>query len=382
MTLLLDLGDYSVAQTVIGGIGLRAAELAAALSAHFPVYLYSPATGSDEPVDVGAAELVTDPADWPGLLTDAAAVFFFDMPDLERMKQAATAGALIVSENTVPIEQLDYPRLRHNGVFDTRSYQQLVATYRYQLTHSQLFIARSSIERTTLIGNLAAYGLLSPTDLDRCRRLSHRITTIPLGYSSHAAHAARRALWHRRAEVVWTGGLWPFTDPCAAVRAVAAARADGTALTLRFLHATPHPDTTATLAAVADLAHDLGIADQIVAHTDPIRHDDRDRHLRDATALICLTRPGIENETCVRLRIRDSRLHAVPLIVDPFGATATELAADGLAAIFDPADPAAISAYLADRITGTPEPIPPGQTRWTYEHTITPLVEQLHQHLN
>ncbi|WP_216916152.1 hypothetical protein [Nocardia noduli] len=384
--LLLDLGDYPVGQTGIGGIGLRAAELATALAQYFPVYLYSPAT-TEEPVDVGDAELVTAPADWTGLLADAAAVLFFDMPDLDRMAQAAGAGKLLVSENTVPVEQLDYPRLRPGGVFDTRAYQELVATYRYQVTHSRLFITRSDIERVTLIANLAAYGGLHPIDLDRSRVLTHRITTIPLGYTRAAArNAVLRPGTEQSAregtEVVWTGGLWSFLDPCAAVRAVAAAREQGAGLTLRFLHAAPHPDTAETRDAVLTLADQLGIAEHVVLHTDPIRHDDRDEYLRDAAALICLGRPGIENETCVRLRARDSRLYGLPTVLDPFGATATELSADGLAAVFDPADTTGISTYLTGLAAGAGPPIAPGQPRWAYENTVAALVANLHRHLN
>lgn len=385
MTLLLDAGHYALGQTTIGGIGLRAAELATALSQHFPVYLYSPATGDEEPVEVGDAELVTAADDWTGLLTDADAVFFFDMPNPDRLAHATTAGKVIVSENTAPIEQLEYPRFRQSGVFDTATYQQLVDTYRYQLTHSHLFIARSAIERVTLIANLCAYGALTAADLDRSRLLAHRITTIPIGYSSIALESAHRTSGNGggRHEVLWTGGLWSFMDPAAAVRAVATARTGGTEITLRFLHAAPHPDTTATRAAVTDLARSLEVADHVVLHTDPIRHRDRDRYMRNAAALICLARPGIENETCVRLRVRDSRLYGLPLLVDPFGATATELAADGLAVPVDPADTDAISAYLTQLVTDGRAPRPAGSCeQWAYEHTAAPLVAQLHQLLS
>lgn len=384
-TLLLDTGTYSLGQTTTGGIGLRVAELAAALAHHFPVYIYSPATGDQEPIEVGDAELVTDEADWPSLLTDADAVFFFDMPDPRHIEQALGAGALIVSENAPPIEQLEYPRFRLGGIFDTHTYQQLVDTYRFQLTHSDLFIARSHVERTTLIANLAAYGLLTPQDLGRSRLLDHRITTIPIGYSTttspHAADRLPGTTGHGRGEVLWTGGLWTFMDPAAAVRAVAAARAGGVDVGLRFLHAPPHPDTDAVRTEVIRVAEDLGISDHVVLHTDPVRHDDRDRYLRHAAGLICLARSGIENQTCVRLRARDSRLYGLTLLVDPFGATATELTADGLAVAVDPDDPETIAGYLGVLVSDRP-PRPVTPREWAYEQTAEPLVAHLRQRLN
>lgn len=379
-SLVLDAGSYSLDQESIGGIGLRVAELAAALAHHFSVFVYSPATGAREPVDVGAAELVTDEHDWRGLLADAQAVFFFDMPDAARIEDARDAGVVIVSENTPPIEQLEYPRLRRDGIFDTRAYQHLVDTYRKQLTCSDLFIARSDVERTTLIANLCAYGLLSVEDLARSRQLDHRITTVPIGYSTTtAAPAAPRPTAAPAAgprEVLWTGGLWAFMNPVAAVRAVAVARAAGVEITLRFLHAAPHPDTAAARAEISDVAAGLGITDHVVLHADPMRHDDRDHYLRHAAGLICLARPGIENRTCVRLRVRDSRLHGLPLLVDPFGATATELGADGLAVAVDPDDIGAIADHLAGLVCER-APRSAAARQWAYEHTLAPLITNL-----
>ncbi|WP_327141318.1 hypothetical protein [Nocardia sp. NBC_01327] len=383
MTLLLDAGDYPLGQTTISGIGLRVAELAAALAHHFPVRIYSPATGAQEPVSVGGAEVTTIAADWSNLLADAEVVFFFDMPDPSRIQQANGAGKLIVSENAPPIEHLEYPRLRPGGVFDTVTYQRLIDTYRMQLTHSHLFTARSHIGRVTLIANLCAYGLLRIEDLDRSRRLDHRITTIPIGYSTTtvgAHHHCGDEVGGQRNEVLWTGGLWQFYDPAAAVRGVAAARANGIEICLRFLHAAPHPDTHAVRAEITRTGLELGIAEQVVLHTDPIRHDDRDRYLRNAAGLICLARRGIENETSVRLRVRDSRLYGMPLLVDPFGATATELAHDGLAIAVDPDDPYTVGSYLATLATHrTTRQVNPEV--WAYEHTTAPLVAQLREHL-
>ncbi|WP_028479053.1 hypothetical protein [Nocardia sp. CNY236] len=384
ITLLFDAGAYSLGQTTTGGIGLRVAELAAAMARQFTVYIYSPATGDQEPLDVADAELVTAGDAWRGLLTEADVVFTFDMPDPSHIEQARREGTLIVSENAPPIEQLEYPRFRRNGVFDTCTYQQLVDTYRFQLTHSDLLIARSRVECTTLIASLASYGLLTPQDLSRSRQLEHRITTIPIGYSTTTAHAVAcmsDTIGSGHREVLWTGGLWTFMNPVAAVRAIAVARASGVEVALRFLHAAPHPDTDAVRAEVTRVADDLGISEHVVLHTDPLRHDDCDRYLRRAAGLICLARPGIENQTCVRLRARDSRLYGLSTLVDPFGATATELGADGLAVAVHPDDTDAIAEYLTVLVSDRPSrPVAPEV--WAYERTTEPLVTRLRQILN
>jgi hypothetical protein len=52
-----------------------------------------------------------------------------------------------------------------------------------------------------------------------------------------------------------------------------------------------------------------------------LKHQYRDKVIDRSAALIFMGRPGIENETCVRLRLRDTLLYRRPLIVDSFGAS-------------------------------------------------------------
>ncbi|WP_245718568.1 hypothetical protein [Nocardia miyunensis] len=87
-------------------------------------------------------------------------MFTFDMPDAGQIRQARRAGKLIVSEAAPPIEQIEYPSLRPDGVFDTAAYQRLVDAYHLQLSASDLFIARSDIGRVTLAATLCAAGLI------------------------------------------------------------------------------------------------------------------------------------------------------------------------------------------------------------------------------
>jgi hypothetical protein len=386
MTLLFDAGDYSLGQRSIGGIGLRVAELAAALSAHFPVRIYSPATGNDEPVKTGSASVATEQNNWQSLLADATATFFFDMPCLERIRHAVAAGKLIVSESSPPIEQLDYPQYRRSGSFNRAAYERLLDAYRYQLAWSRHFIARSNVERLTLIANLCLSGSLSHAMLQHSRRIDHVITTVPIGFSEIALTQTGTGLdkpSHRR-ELLWAGGLWEYMNPVAAVRGVARARQYGTNIPLRFLHAAPHQDTAQTIALVRDTARDFGVEDLVYLHTAPVAHRERDAHMRTAAAFVCLARPGIENETCVRLRVRDSRLYGLRLLVDHYGATAIELTENGLAVVVDPADTDAVATHMTKIVAAAHNGAiaePADKAQWTYERTTMPLVEYLHSQL-
>src|SRR5271157_5287178 len=110
LSILFDLGDYGIDRNNIGGVGLRAVELAETLSESFNVRVLAP--GSTDPIYSGSAVVEANATRWAALLADADVVMFFDMPDGGRLEQAVRARRIIVSENAPPIEQLEYPRFR------------------------------------------------------------------------------------------------------------------------------------------------------------------------------------------------------------------------------------------------------------------------------
>lgn len=332
--LLFDLGGYSIGRKTIGGIGLRAVELAETLAAApaDPPRMLLFAPGAEDPIATGAAEIIDDSEAWPTLLGEADVVFFFDLPARSRLEDAVAARRLIVTENAAPIEHLEYPRFL-TMPSPAEHHQGLLSTYRRQLEVSHHFLIRSGVERVALLANLCLAGRLSPADVVRSRTLEPLTSLVPLGFSQSSAEAARRSPSRPIADFVWTGGLWVFYDPEMFIRAVALCRERGHQATAAFLYGQEEEDNTAILARMRALIQHLGVESAVRIVREPPAHDERDAWLKGARGYVCIGRPGIENETCVRLRIRDSRLYGVPLIVDRHGGTAGELAADGLARV-------------------------------------------------
>jgi hypothetical protein len=98
---------------------------------------------------------------------------------------------------------------------------------------------------------------------------------------------------------------------------------------------------------------------------------------------VCLAKPGIENATCVRLRLRDTLLYRLPLVVDRFGATATEVQALGIGLVVDPANSLEVAqaleavagdARLRSELVGRIEEI---RARYLLDKYVAPLVQMV-----
>jgi hypothetical protein len=369
--LLLDAGPYSLGADTITGIGVRIAELAQTLAAEFPVLVMVDDVTDCVPVD--PAQLVST-VDWRRMLAGSDVVFFFDMPETARLEAAVRGGNLIVTENAPPVEHLEYPSLL--GAPDPAAvHRDLVAAFARQLQVSHHFLCRSQVERVALIASLCVAGRLGPDDVARSRVLEHLVSTIPIGFSAASAAAAVAADARPLADVLWTGGLWSYFDPLLLVEAIAKCHARGVMLTAAFLYAQATRDSRESVRRVAARVDQLGLRDAIRLCDRPPRHQERDSIVKGARALVCVARPGIENETCVRLRIRDSRLYGVPTIVDSSGPTATELLNDGLGRVLssNSAD------ELADALVGAAAGHAAGRARdsYCYDRTVANLTAWL-----
>ncbi len=370
--LLMDAGPYSLSATGITGIGVRLVELAQTLAVRFRVRVLAGAEADCVPV--APADLVSV-VDWKRQLAESDVVFFFDMPDQDRLAETARAGKLIVTENAPPVEHLEYPTLLGSPDPAGR-HRDLVAGFTRQLRTSHHFLCRSQAERVALIASLCLAGRLTPDDIRRSRTLAHLVSTIPIGFSAGSAATAAAAKATPLADVLWTGGLWSYFDPLRLVDALALCHAREVGLTAAFLYARPGPDNMDTIQQLAARIAALGLTGAVRLVDRPLRHQDRDGVIKGARALVCIARPGIENETCVRLRIRDSRLYGLPTVVDSAGPTAGELTRDGLGRALTGRGPE----ELADVLIGLTSNghCPPGPREdYTYDRTIGNLTTWL-----
>ncbi|MFD0339969.1 hypothetical protein ACFVH0_14955 [Streptomyces sp. NPDC127117] len=337
----IDAGSFSVSDETVGGVGIHAAEMAQVLSEEFTVRLI--ATPTSDPVHLGSSELVSTEEDTDKVIAETDVVIFFDTADRSRFESAVSQGKLIASDCRPALEQLDYPSILTSDD-PSGVHRRIVDTHVRQLTMSHHFLCRSQVDRISLISNLCAFGRIAPSDVQRSRTLDHLISMTPVGFSRHSARAADRAESRYLADFLWTGGVWAYYSPELLISAIGILKKRGVAATAAFLYAAPSADNREILAGLRQQINDAELSECVLLHSEPLPHSRRDSYLKAARAFVSVAKPGVENETSVRLRVRDSKLHGIPTISDGHGETGTLISRDALGIVLPQAD----AEHLAD----------------------------------
>jgi hypothetical protein len=329
----------------MGGIGLRVWELAQALGPRLPVTII--ARG---PSDLSAPHVrcvTACEASWPEVLESCSAAIFYDLPDTRMMLRAHRAGKLVISDNAVPIEHLHYHGIRSAAAPD-EVYADLVRRFHLQVLLSDHFLVRSEVARSTLIAALSLVGRQGYLHFDRSPRLEHLLTWLPIGFNQTSAlHAERSLALLPPVDFVWSGGLWDYYDPVVVARAVARLAHAGNSVTVRFMYMPPSDQILAEGARLTTAVQELGIGHLVHLHREPLPHYQRDGVVKSARAAVCIGKRGIENQTAVRLRLRDSFLYGLPIVVDRHGATGDLVRKLGIGITVDSEDVADVARGLA-----------------------------------
>nr|ADC96663.1 glycosyltransferase [Streptomyces sp. SN-1061M] len=328
----MDCTGHRVDWASLGGIGLRARELAAEIARIADVAIFSPES-RPETLDAGV-RLVTRRSDWAAELRRSDLVYSFDSPSPERLSDLVRSGKPVIVENAPPLEHALYPSLARSADRE-EVYRHTVEAYREQLASGTFFTCRSAVERATLVANLCVTGRVTVEAMQASGALDSTVCTIPIGFSETAAAAARHELTRTKADqtfrVAWSGGLWTYLDPVFALDAVRIARSRGVPAELEFLYGRGNADNASVMSELLDAIENRGCGDFVTLRRTPLSHEEYFRVLARTSALICVGRRGVENDTCVRLRARDSRLFGLPTVLDRHGPTFDELTRDGLA---------------------------------------------------
>ncbi|MFF2960241.1 hypothetical protein ACFVT1_15335 [Streptomyces sp. NPDC057963] len=371
--LVIDSGSYSLSETSIAGMGQRLAEITQVLSSRFDVRVITPSDTDN--VYLGEAETVAAGEDAERAVSTAQAVMFFDTPDRDRIELAASQRKLIIGECRAPIEHMDFPSLLADGDATGR-HQRFVATYHRQLQVTHHFICRSQGERAALLSTLCALGRIRPADVARSRTLSHMISTVPIGFTENSLEVADAAVPHHMADFLWTGGIWALYEPLMLVEAVHILRERGVNASAAFLYAIPIEDTRSTIGEIRKRIDDLGLADRVLMNTTPLPLSERDRYVKAAQAYVCVAKPGAENETAVRLRLRDTWLHGIPTIIDPFGLSGDLVAREGLGIVLDQPDAHSLADAMQQVKSGGLD-LPGRRMERLYEVTLSGFMDWL-----
>ncbi|NJP95429.1 glycosyltransferase family 4 protein [Nonomuraea sp. FMUSA5-5] len=384
MRVSLFTGPYPVGERM-GGIGLRMWEIALGLRAAGHCIRVIAAPGSDVSWSRDGLEVREFGEDgWQAEVEAAQAVITTDLPDPRVLLHAHRLGRLIISENAPPIEHLHYDQLRDSANAD-RFYEQLVAQFRLQSWVSDHFLARSEVERAGMYATLVALGRLTPRQHAVDRQLHHLVSLVPIGFSPEAATTAAHAVpTATPADYAWSGGVWDFTDTGVLCQALAALRDARRAVSVRFCYPPPANQRIAEADRLHRFTADLGLDAHLVHHDRPLPHTGRDGILASSRALVCLGRPGAENETCHRLRLRDVLLHRMPIVIDSHGASGSWVARHGVGLTVDTTDVAEVAAALDELIhnretyAACRAAIDVLRPAYRMDVTLTPLLNFLH----
>lgn len=366
--IVVDAGSYPLDDKSLSGVGLRLVEIARALSSVYRVHVVSSTRGPV--VSLGNADhCCADEAD--AVIAGADVVMFFDTPDRHRIEAAVLSGALIVSECRAPLEQMSYPSILERSD-PIGEHQRYLGPYRRLLEVSHHFLCRSEPERIALIATLCTTGRITPEDMARSATLDHLVTVVPVGFGRLGMEIADYAPPAPMADFLWTGGVWNFFNPLLFVEAMAVLRDRGVSATGAFLHAVPSPDTMPAITAIERSIAQLGLTETVQVNGLPMTQAEREGRVKSARAYVCIARPSIENQTGTRLRLRDSWLHGVPTVIDPWGISAGLVERERLGVVLADPTPNSLADALAAVMAGEVQE-PGRRLDHLYESTLEPL---------
>jgi hypothetical protein len=164
------------------------------------------------------------------------------------------------------------------------------------------------------------------------------------------------------------------------VEAMKILRDRGVGASAAFLHAKPTEDTRSTIIEVGKAVDDLELCDRVHLHTMPLALSERDQYVKAAQAYVCIARPGAENETGTRLRLRDTWLHGIPTIIDPYGISGDMVARENLGVVLR--EPSAESlADVLQRVKSGAVGRPGRRMERLYENTMAVFMDWLDKEL-
>lgn len=371
--IVVDAGAYSLSETAIAGAAQRLVEITQVLADRYPVRVV--AAQADDIVDLGHATPVVPGPDADRAIATADAVLFFDTPDRERIETAVAHRRLIVGECRAPIEHMSYPSVLAS-TDPSGEHQRFLGSFRRLLDVAHHFLCRSRVERAALLSTLCAVGRITPADVARSMTLDHMVSTVPVGFSRRSMAHADAATPVAMADFLWTGGIWSFFEPLMLVEAVAVLRDRGVDVTAAFLHAAPTVDTRDMIAALERAIDENRVHDRVRLHTEPLALSERDRYVKAARAYVCIAKPGAENETGTRLRLRDTWLHGVPTIIDPYGISGDSVTREGLGVTLERPSPETLAGAMQQVLSGAVGPVGRRPER-LYDDSLAPFMTWL-----
>lgn len=310
------------------GIGLRCWEIAQILSKVFDVTILTQNQSDFEYENIKMKSFKD--SNWEKCIDDADTVFFTALPDARMLLYAHQNKKQIISENAIPIEHLDYHNVR--GAADPdRFYQEIMARFKLQLLVTDHFIARSSVERETLLASMGMAGRINFDNYLPEKNLKHMVSYIPIGFNSYSDIYSQEAETDpENIDFIWNGGIWNFYDTSIIPKVAARLKGKIADFHFAFMYSPPKNQFVEEYEILIEEIYNNNVGDCVHFMKNEIPHYKRDSIMKASRVIVCIGKETIENLTCHRLRLRDVFLYSKPIVIDSYGATANIVEMYGL----------------------------------------------------
>jgi hypothetical protein len=329
----------------MGGMGIRAVELARALRDAFGAEVTIAAAATDGG-DVGVRVVTYEPhapvALDPHLRAADAVLAQPGWPLV--MRRLSRSGARLIFDLYDPEV---FGTLEH---FAGRRQRGLMAAFASDrvvdaLRRGHHVICASERQRDFWLGALLGAGLLSPPAYDHDSSLRSFLDVVPYGVSAVPPARVGRPLRDRfglgpNDEVVlWNGGLWSWLDAPTAIRAVARLRERRPHARLVFMGTGDAAPARRAARTARDLAAALGILGEGVLFNDGwVPYAERGGWLLDADCAISTHEDHLETRFSFRTRLLDCFWGGVPVVCTTGDELAERVARADLGAVAAPGD--------------------------------------------
>jgi hypothetical protein len=230
------------------------------------------------------------------------------------------------------LEQLE--QLRDRTPLERRATHDLtVRVLNEQAVRGDFFLCASEEQRHLWLGQLAAFGRVSPENYDPDPSLRSLLAVCPFGLpdeppvrSRHAIKGAVPGIGPSDKVILWAGGVYNWFDPLTLIRAVHQLGAEHDDVRLFFLGMKhPNPDVPDMQVAwrARELSGELGLTGKHVFFNDGwVDYDDRQNYLLDADVGVSTHHEHVETTFSFRTRILDYLWAGLPVVAtggDTFG---------------------------------------------------------------
>lgn len=373
----------------MGGVGMRAWELARALAAEHEVTLLA---AGHPPVE-GQLRFVEATRRAAALEAPAHDVVIAQGSVLRDLPALATAGRPLVVDFYDPflIEGLEF---RRDEAAPDRidGWRRDLGVLGQQLAAGDFFLCASERQRHFCLGLLAAAGRLNPASYASDPTFERLLGVVPFGLPDNDPPPGEPDLPAGISAddeiVLWGGGIWNWLDPLVLVRAAAELAPSRPRLRVLFLGA-QHPNPSLPRARVAAeaqaLSRDLGLLDRVVFFgRDWLPYASRGAILAAARVGVSLNPPGVEAELAFRTRCLDYIWARLPMVVTAGDTIAYLVVSRELGLTVPAGDAHALAAALArmlddgelwDRCRAAAEPV---REEYRWSRVAAPLMAFCH----